>query len=163
MCFNPRLKEERARRREELLLSTDARGYSKGVRRKGSLRGKDRINRRVGREANRRKVEKHLRVTDNDIVWSRNLRGGARLDGIRWSPGAEDYWRTSGISFNPHPYVYSENMFGVMFCCACLPITLSAGRWRIRNDREGAPEESSGKSDPTASGFCVQVSGRWPR
>ena len=140
VCFNPRLKEERARRREELLLSTERilEDVAKVVRRKGStLRGKDRINRRVGREANRRKVEKHfdITVTDNDIVWSRNLgkiEAEARLDGIyiiRTSLesselGAEDAvlaykklcgverafrsMKTASLEIRPM-YVYSEN------------------------------------------------------
>ena len=40
VCFNPRLKEERERRREELLVSTERilEGVAKAVRRKGSAR-----------------------------------------------------------------------------------------------------------------------------
>lgn len=58
------------------------------VRRKGSkLRGAEKINRRVGREANRRKVEKHfdIAVTDDDLTFKRNtekIAAEARLDGI---------------------------------------------------------------------------------
>ena len=90
VCLNPRLREQRARKREELLVSTERilEDIKKAVRRKGSsLRGKDNINRRVGREANRRKVEKHfeITVTDDDISWSRDrekIEAEARLDGI---------------------------------------------------------------------------------
>ena len=88
VCFNPRLKEQRETKREELVLDTER--ILEGVRKvvsSGALRGRDRINRRVGREANRRKVEKHfdIRVTDDDISWSRNeekIRAEGRLDGI---------------------------------------------------------------------------------
>ena len=58
------------------------------VRQPGArLRGRDRINRRVGREANRRKVEKHfdITVTDDALTWARNeekIEAEARLDGI---------------------------------------------------------------------------------
>ena len=90
VCLNPRLREQRARKREELLVSTERilKDIRKAVRRKGSsLRGKDNINRRVGCEANRRNVEKHfeITVTDDDISWSRDrekIEAEARLDGI---------------------------------------------------------------------------------
>ena len=90
VCFNPRLREERARKREDLLRDTEAilRRIAEIVRRKGSrLRGRDTINRRVGREANRRKVEKHfdIVVRDDDLTWSRNtekIAAEAQLDGI---------------------------------------------------------------------------------
>ena len=90
VCLNPRLKEERARKREELLQATEATltETARTVRRPGArLRGRDRINRRVGREANRRKVEKHfdITVTDDDLTWARNeekIQAEARLDGI---------------------------------------------------------------------------------
>ena len=90
VCLNPRLREQRARKRKELLVCTERilEDIAKTVRRKSSaLRGRDKINRRVGREANRRKVEKHfdITVTDDDILWSRNeekIEAEARLDGI---------------------------------------------------------------------------------
>ena len=90
VCFNPRLAEERARKREDLLKATEQilRRIAAIVRRKGSrLRGVEKINRRVGREANRRKVEKHfdIVVTDDDLTFSRNtekIAAEARLDGI---------------------------------------------------------------------------------
>ena len=50
--------------REDLLKDTEAiLQRTEIVRRKGSrLRGLEKINRRVGREANRRKVEKHFDI-----------------------------------------------------------------------------------------------------
>ena len=109
VCLNPRLKEERARKREELLLDTEKilEEVRRAVRHPGSaLRGKDKINRRVGREANRRKVEKHfdITVTDEDISWSRNeekIRAEARLDGIyiiRTSVGKEQLGAEQAVS-----------------------------------------------------------------
>ena len=90
VCLNPRLAEERARKREDLLQATEAilRRIAEIVRRKGSkLRGLEKINRRVGREANRRKVEKHfdIVVKDDDLTFQRNtekIAAEARLDGI---------------------------------------------------------------------------------
>ena len=90
VCLNPRLREERARKREDLLKATEAilERIAGIVRRKGSkLRGLEKINRRVGREANRRKVEKHfdIEVTDEDLTFKRNtekIAAEARLDGI---------------------------------------------------------------------------------
>ena len=77
VCLNPRLAEERARKREDLLKATEAilERIAGIVRRKGSrLRGLEKINRRVGREANRRKVEKHfdIAVTHEDLTFKRN-------------------------------------------------------------------------------------------
>ena len=51
------------------------------------LRGRDRINRRVGREVNRRKVEKHFRisVSDDNLTWARDedsIAAEAQLNGI---------------------------------------------------------------------------------
>ena len=100
VCLNPRLRDERARKREDLLQATEAilEEIARTVRRPGSkLRGRDRINRRVGRDANRRKVEKHftITVTDDDLTWTRNtarIAVEARLDGIdviRTSLGAK--------------------------------------------------------------------------
>ena len=90
VCLNPRLREERARKREDLLAATEAtlEKIALSVRRPGSrLKGRDRIFHRLGREANRRKVEKHfdITVTDDGLVWARNqekIVEEARLDGI---------------------------------------------------------------------------------
>ena len=85
VCLNPRLREQRARKREALLEATEEilETIAQGLRH----RGRDWINRRVGREANRRKVEKHFQitVTDEALRWSRNqekIAAEARLDGL---------------------------------------------------------------------------------
>ena len=102
VCLNPRLRAERARKREELLQATErileriaemvrhGRGPAKG--------GKEAIDRRVGREADRKLVEKHftIKVSDEELRWSRQQAGieaEAQLDGIyvvRTSLAAED-------------------------------------------------------------------------
>ena len=100
VCFNPRLREERARKREALLSATEAilEEIARIVRQpKSKLRGHERINRRVGREANRRKVEKHFEITvvDDNLTWVRDpakIAAEAQLDGIyvvRTSLGAD--------------------------------------------------------------------------
>ena len=71
--LNPRLREERARKRKALLLATETivEEIPWVVRQPHSkLRCRDRITRRVGREANRRRVEKHFQITvsDNDLT-----------------------------------------------------------------------------------------------
>ena len=55
--------------------------------RAGTLAGKDRIGHRIGKEAGRRKVEKHFDITieDNTMTWRRRtdrIEDEARLDGI---------------------------------------------------------------------------------
>ena len=90
VCLNPRLREERARKREALLQATEAAlaEIARVVRQpRSTLRGRDRINRRVGREANRQKVEKHFQITvsDNNLTWTRDtdkIAAEAQLDGI---------------------------------------------------------------------------------
>ena len=90
VCLNPRLTKERARKREALLQDTEKilQGIADSVSRKGSkLRGCEQINRRVGRDANRRKVEKHfdIVVTDDELKFERKaekIAAEARLDGI---------------------------------------------------------------------------------
>ena len=90
VCLNPRLREERARKREDLLRATEAilEEIARVVRQPQSkLRGRDRINRRVGHEANRRKVEKHFQisVSDDNLTWARDedkIAAEAQLDGI---------------------------------------------------------------------------------
>ena len=139
VCFNPRLKEQRERKRQELLEATERilEKISKAVESPNSeLRGKDEINRRVGREANRRKVEKHfdITVTDESVTWSRNerkIREEGRLDGIyiirtsvgkreleaeraveayKGLCGVERAFRSIKTSLRIRPvYVYSEN------------------------------------------------------
>ena len=90
VCPNPRLPEERARKREDLLRATEAilEEIARVVRQpQSSLRGRNRINRRVGRDANRRKVQKHFRITvsDKDLTWARDedsIAAEAQLDGV---------------------------------------------------------------------------------
>ena len=63
--LNSRLREELLRARETILEE-----IALLVRQSGSrLRGRERIAHRIGREANRRKVEKHvdITVTDDDL------------------------------------------------------------------------------------------------
>ena len=88
VCLNPRLREERARKREDLLCATEdlLEKIAASVR-QSRLRGRDQINRRVGRDANRKRVEKHFDITvsDNHIAWQRNpvkIGAEAQLDGI---------------------------------------------------------------------------------
>ncbi|MYG25401.1 MAG: transposase, partial [Boseongicola sp. SB0677_bin_26] len=70
VCLNPRLREERARKREDLLKATEEalEAIAASVR-SGRLKGREAIDRRVGRDANRRKVGKHFEidVTDGGI------------------------------------------------------------------------------------------------
>ena len=88
VCLNPRLREERRRKREDLLQATEeALETIAASVRSGRLKGREAINRRVGRDANRRKVEKHfaIAVTDDGIAWSRRegrIAAEARLDGV---------------------------------------------------------------------------------
>ena len=106
VCLNPRLREERRRKREDLLQATEeALETIAASVRSGRLKGREAINRRVGRDANRRKVEKHfaIAVTDDDIAWSRRearIAAEARLDGvyvIRTSLGPEAIGRAEAV------------------------------------------------------------------
>ncbi len=90
VCLNPRLREERARKREASLTATEAilEAIARQVRGpKPTLRGRGSIDRRVDRETDRRKVEKHFEITvsDEDLVWERKedrIAREARLDGV---------------------------------------------------------------------------------
>ena len=91
VCLNPRLRAERGHKREAPLKATEAalEEIANIVRQpRSKLRGRDRINRRVGREANRRgEVEKHFQITvsDDKLEWARDegeIAAEARLDGI---------------------------------------------------------------------------------
>ena len=88
VCLNPRLRQERARKRQELLKATEEalEAIAASVR-AGRLKGREAIDRRVGRDANRRKVGKHFEidVTDGGISWRRRearIAAEARLDGV---------------------------------------------------------------------------------
>ena len=91
VCLNPRLRDERARKREQLLQATEQiLDHIAGMVKRGTgpaRGGKDAINRRVGRDANRKLVEKHftIEVTDTELTWSRkpdSISREALLDGI---------------------------------------------------------------------------------
>ena len=88
VCLNPRLREERRRKREDLLKATEEalEAIAASVR-SGRLKGREAIDRRVGRDANRRKVGKHfgIDVADGGISWRRledRIAAEARLDGV---------------------------------------------------------------------------------
>ena len=90
VCLNPRLREERRRKREDLLQATEktlAAIAATAARRKPGPANRDRTIKALGRDANRRKVEKHFDITVHDagMDWARNpdrIRAEARLDGI---------------------------------------------------------------------------------
>ena len=90
VCLNPRLRAERARKREELLRATERllEEFAAKVRRgRKPWRGAAAINRRVGRELNRYKVAKHFEVTvqGRALNWSRRqaqIAAEAQLDGV---------------------------------------------------------------------------------
>jgi transposase len=88
VCKNPALAEERARKREELLLATE-RELDKVVAagRAGRLQSKDAIGLRVGKIVGRYKVGKHfqLEIGDTHFSYQRDLDGiasEAALDGL---------------------------------------------------------------------------------
>ena len=91
VCFNPRLRDERRRKRDELLQAAEDRleEIARTVRRKGSrLRGEAAIARRVGNAVGRLKVSKHfeIRCGDDDLSWNRRqnrIDREAELDGLR--------------------------------------------------------------------------------
>ncbi len=90
VCLNPRLRVERARKREALLQATERilEGIAAQLQRgRGPLRGRDAIHRRLGRELHRNKVGKHFEITvsDGELSWSRKperIAAEAQLDGI---------------------------------------------------------------------------------
>lgn len=98
VCKNPALAEDRARKREELLLATE-RELDKVVEagRAGRLKSREATGLRVGKIVGRYKVGKHFRleIGDNQFNHERNLEGiaaEAALDGlyvIRSSVGAD--------------------------------------------------------------------------
>jgi len=90
VCRNPFLAEERARKREDLLASTErvlAKIKQATQRRRKPLRGKPNIALRVGKEIGRYKVGKHflLKITDKSLKYERKvekIKAEAALDGI---------------------------------------------------------------------------------
>jgi hypothetical protein len=89
-CRNPFLAEERARKREELLLATEkalARVAAATRRKRKPLRGKETIGLKLGEVLNRKKMAKHfdLTITDDGFTATRKtaqITEEARLDGI---------------------------------------------------------------------------------
>ncbi len=90
VCLNPRLREERRRKREDLLRATEealAGIAAAAARRRPGPANRDRTLRALGREASRRKVEKHFDVDVRDGGMDRARNAGrieaeARLDGV---------------------------------------------------------------------------------
>ncbi|MGH8934850.1 MAG: IS1634 family transposase [Acidimicrobiia bacterium] len=100
VCRNPLLAEERARKRQDLLASTEAelsKIRAATQRKSRALRGQDQIGLRVGRVVNRYKVGKHfvLEIGEESFSFRRDeerIASEAALDGIyvlRTSLGAE--------------------------------------------------------------------------
>jgi hypothetical protein len=89
-CRNPALATERARKREALLVATEAdlgEVRSAVERERQPLRGRDKVALRVGRVINRHKMAKHfeLAITDDSFSFSRKeeqISAEAALDGI---------------------------------------------------------------------------------
>jgi len=89
-CYNPFLAAERARKRGELLDSTEAEleKISAATRRaRRALRGRDNIALAVGKVINKRKVGKHfiVEIADDGLAWRRDeqkIADEAALDGI---------------------------------------------------------------------------------
>ncbi|MCY4328065.1 MAG: transposase [Rhodobacteraceae bacterium] len=88
VCLNPRLRDERRRKRDALLHATEEiLAQIAAAVRSGRIRNPQEINRRVGRDLNRRKVGKHFAVTvaEGSLAWQRRqtqIDAEARLDGI---------------------------------------------------------------------------------
>jgi hypothetical protein len=89
-CRNPQLREERARKRNELLSATEAELAKVAVatqRKKNPLKGKAQIGLRVGKVLGKYKVGKHfhLEISETSLTFSRrteNIADEAALDGI---------------------------------------------------------------------------------
>ena len=90
VCRNPLLAEERARKREELLVAAEKKldEVVKAVsREKKPLRGKDKIGLRIGRELKSTKMQKHFELTIEDDSFSyqrldEQISREAALDGL---------------------------------------------------------------------------------
>ena len=140
VCLNPRLREERRRKRGDPLQATERTLEAiaaAAARRKPGPANRDPAMKAIGREANRRRVERHFRtgVTDDGVSRSRReerIAGEARLDGVHLirtgldtaSPGPEaaveayrslarverafPTMKTSRLRIRP-VYVHSEN------------------------------------------------------
>ena len=90
VCLNPRLRQRRARKREDLLRATEAtltRIATAAGKHKPGAENRDRTLKALARQAQRHRVEKHfdLTVTHQGLQWSRNrqkIQAEARLDGL---------------------------------------------------------------------------------
>ena len=90
VCRNPLLADERARKREALLVATEkllAKVKAKVDRKRNPLRGKSEIGVEVGKVVNRKKVAKHfqIEISDERFEYSRNqekIDVEASLDGL---------------------------------------------------------------------------------
>ena len=90
VCLNPRLREERARKREDLLRATEqtlAEIAAAAARRRPGPKSREATAKAVGRRGNRKKVEKHfsIEIRDGGMGWSRDaakIAAEAALDGI---------------------------------------------------------------------------------
>ena len=90
VCLNPRLREERARKREELLRATEqtlAGIAAAAARRRPGPENRGMTAKALGRWGNRKKVGKHFRIeiSDSGMDWSRDterISREAALDGI---------------------------------------------------------------------------------
>ena len=90
VCLNPRLRQERRRKREELLLATEAELRSiadAAARRRPGQANRDRTGRAIGARGNSRKVLKHFDITlgMETMTFRRNgarIAAEAALDGI---------------------------------------------------------------------------------
>ena len=89
-CLNPLLADERARKREALLQSTEKelqKIATATARKRRPLKGKDKIGMRVGKVLGRFKVQKHFRIeiTDSSFCYQRDqarIAAEVALDGI---------------------------------------------------------------------------------
>ena len=91
VCLNPRLRQERARKREQLLRATETiltEIAAAARRHKSNSANRDRTMKRLGREvatAAKSKSTSTFTVTNSDLLWSRNqqrIHNEAQLDGI---------------------------------------------------------------------------------
>ena len=90
VCLNPRLREERARKREDLLRATEqtlAEIAAAASRRRPGPKNREMTAKALGRRGNRKKVEKHfnIEIRDGGMDWSRDAAktaAEAALDGI---------------------------------------------------------------------------------
>ena len=90
VCLNPRLRKERARKRNDLLEATEnvLREIARtAARARPGPDNRDRINKALGARANRWKMRKHFRikVRDDALIWERDraaVADEARLDGL---------------------------------------------------------------------------------